>query len=210
MKTKMVLQPNMRPSISPSQRATVIFTTFGIFGVMLASFFIFNLTEIPKKKTSGPNLLVNSSFEKWNNEIPIGWENKGAIVKRERKSAVDEKYFVSIINEKSEPEGITQTMSLNPLEIYNLYYSLKTNNKSLETAGVEITYEGEDVKTTTDASSGIHYHESGTKWRQYFGRVTGANSITLFFFSKNNTTVYVDAVALGTNVVSLDAKSEQP
>lgn len=175
---------------------------------MLASFFIFNLTEIPKKKSSGPNLLINSSFEKWNNEIPIGWENKGAVVKRERKSAVDEKYFVSVTNDKSEPQGITQNIMLNPMEIYNLYYSLKSNNKLSDAAGVEITYEGDDVKTTTDASAGIHYHESGTKWRSYFGRITGAKSITLFFFSKNNTTVFVDAVAVGTNVAPMDAKSE--
>lgn len=209
MKTKMVLQPNMKQTVSPSQRATVIFTTFGIFGVMLASFFIFNLTEIPKKKTSGKNLMVNSSFEKWNNEMPIGWENKEAKVRRERNNSVDERYSVAITSEKPEPAGITQTIMLNPLEIYNLYYSMKSSNKLNESAGVDISYEGEDVKTTTDASAGIHYHEAGNKWRQYFGRVTGANSITLYFFSKNNTTLSVDAVALGTNVVPLDVKSEE-
>ena len=204
MKQKMALQPNIKPTVSPSQKATIIFTTFGIFGVMLASFFIFNLTEIPKRKALGPNMLVNASFEKWNNNIPIGWQNKGAVIKREKKGAIDDKYLVTVTNEKPEPLGITQTMQLNPLEIYNIYYYLKASNKNPESIGVEINYEGEDVKTTTDASPGIHYHEGGTKWRQYFGRVTGAKSITLFFFSKNNTTAYIDAVAIGTNIVPMN------
>lgn len=210
MKTKMVLQPNIKPTVSTSQKATIIFTTFGIFGVMLASFFIFNLTEIPKKKSAGPNIMVNASFEKWNNNIPIGWINNNvAIISRERKGAVDEKYLVSISNEKSEPAGLKQTIQLNPLEIYNLYYSMKSISKQSENVGVEISYEGEDIKTTTDASAGIHYHEKGNSWHQYFGRVTGAKSVTLFFFAKNNQTVYIDAVAIGTNVMPQDVNEAE-
>lgn len=203
----MELPTNISSPVNTSQKATIIFTTFGIFGVMLASFFIFNLTEISKRKSNSTNLIVNSNFEKWSKSILIGWKNRGANLILEKKDATN-KYLVRICSEKSDPQGIYQTVSLNPTEIYSIRYRLKSNIYQFQSAGVEIKYEGDEVRATSDAISGIHYHESGNQWRQYFGRVTGAKSLTLFFFAKNNTCAYLDAIAVGTNVEPFNTITE--
>ncbi len=197
----MVLKPNTQPTVSTSRRTVIIFSIFGIFGLMLASFFIFDLSELSTIRKSGPLLLKNPSFEKWRSKTPVGWENTGATLTIQDTHPIDGNLSVEIYNKSNEKKGLLQKVKLNPTEIYNIRYSLKSNNADINSVGLEIKFEGEDVRTTTDVTPGVHYHANGKKWTQYFGRVTGARSASLFFFAKNNAIATVDAVGIGVNVM---------
>lgn len=196
MKNKMVVNPQPVPVMTASNKAVIIFTTFGLFGVMLASFFVFDLTELSNRKRSGNILLKNPSFELWKRGTPVGWKNNGAIVTIEDKHFIDGGLSVGINNESSMPRGISQKITLNPHESYIVRYSMKADADNEETAGVEINYTGENVEATVEAQEGIHFHDGGTKWRNYYGRVEGATSISFFFFTRNKIAAYVDGVGV--------------
>lgn len=196
----MVLQHHTTQGMTTSKRTIIIFSTFGFFGMLLASFFIFNLSELPKNTEYGPILTKNPSFERWRKNRPVGWENRNAGIFIEDNYHTEGNLCVGIFNENSDKRGISQKLSLDPNEIYNVYFNLRSNTNEKELIGVDITYEGEDVRTTTDVEAGTHFHEGGKNWEQYFGRVTGAESIELFFFTKDNAIAYVDMVAVGVDV----------
>lgn len=199
MKGKMVLQPHTTQGMTTSRKTVIIFSTFGFFGVMLASFFIFNLVDLPN--TKGPILVKNPSFEKWRKNRPVGWEHNNAGIFIENNYHIEGQLAVGIFNEGKERRGISQSIKLDPNEIYNIYFNMKSNTNEKDVVGVDIQYTGEDVRTTTDVDQGVHLHEKGKEWEQYFGRVTGAKGITLFFFTSNNAIAYVDMVAVGVDVV---------
>ncbi len=204
----MVLETKTSPKVSTSKRATVVFSFLGVGAVTCAFLFIFNLVDLPRKKPNGPNLLKNSSFEQWRHKKVIGWDIKKSKLLKEKKGAIDGKYMVGILNMGDDDEGISQTLKLDPLEIYNICYSLRSNRILSGSSGVEITYTGDEIKTTTDAEPGVHFHKGGKSWHQYFGRVTGASSITLKFFSRNKAITYVDAVGVGANLMPLELSND--
>ena len=201
MNSKMVIKPHTSPTLTTSKKTIIIFSTFALFGIMLASFFIVTLYDLPNKKRNGLILVKNPSFEKWKRHEPVGWKNVGARLIIENKNVIEGNLSVGIYNDSKEKKGIVQKIKLDPLEIYNVCYSMKSNKSGEELAGVVISYEGDDVRATTEAADGLHFHENGKKWVQYFGRVTGANSVTLFFFSKDNSILFVDGIGLGVNVM---------
>jgi hypothetical protein len=196
MKTKMVVKQDTVPIITTSRKTLLIFSTFGVFGIMLAAFFIFDLQELSNKRRAGKIILKNSSFERWRKGSPVGWQVKGATVTIEDKQFIDGGLSVGIHNETNQPRGISQKVTLNPHETYTIRYSLKADADNEETVGVNISYSGKEVETTVHTLEGIHFHEGGTKWQTYYGRVTGASSIELMFFSRAKVTGYVDGVGI--------------
>ena len=196
MKTKMVVKAETVPIITTTRKTLLIFTTFGLFGVMLAAFFVFDLKELSNRKKANHIIMKNSSFERWRKGMPVGWESNGATITIEDKQFIDGGLSVGIHNSKTLPRGIWQKVTLNPHETYTIRYSMKADADNKETVGVDIMYRGTDIESTINATQGIHFHEGGTKWQTYYGRVTGASAITMTFFTRNKVTAYVDAVGV--------------
>ncbi|MCH8902591.1 MAG: hypothetical protein IIA45_01580 [Bacteroidetes bacterium] len=199
LRSKVILET--KPRLSSGQKLLVIFSIFGVFSLMLISLFVFKLVDIPKKATEGPNIVSNSSFEVWAKGVPVGWKKDDSFIFDEP-SELSGRHAVGIYAREENESGIYQTIKLDEKEVYNVYFSLKANTFDVEDAGVRIEYEGENVRTTVDMAPGVHYYDGKNSWRQYFGKVTGAESVKLYFFSKNSTILYVDAIGIGINLSS--------
>jgi len=195
----MELRTDTTPAVTIKRKTILLFSFFGITAVSLSILFIFNVVDLPTSKKLGPNLLGNPGFEKWDHDKPISWLiNKGCKVIRENKHTSEGKYSLAITSSEK-AGGITQTVSVDSLEVYSISYSVRLDGKQ-EARVMELSYKGSDVRTTTDVEQGIHFHGDGPKWRNYFGRVTGATELSVKFFAQENVITYVDDVKIGTNI----------
>ena len=203
----LALETHPKPRMSAKKKRILTLTILGVGASVIASLFLFGVIEKPSSINSGPNIMENGSFEKWRGKNVIGWEVNNAHLINEKKEVLDGKLSMGIMCKDGISGGISQTITLEPSEIYNLSFHLKSNGILKELSGYELTYQGEKVNTTTDTESGIHYHQGEKQWRQYFGRITGANAVTIKFFSRKKAITYVDAVGVGVNLMPMQPTS---
>ena len=201
----MMLGTDTTPTVSSKNKMLLVFSFFGLAAITLSSLFIFNLIDLPSSQRSGPNLIKNPGFEKWKHNLPLSWTvSKNCKLVKEKKGSMEGKYAISV----KTGEGITQTIRLDSLEIYSLSYNVRHEVDDKSQPCVEISFKGADVRTTTDAAPGFHLHKGGTKWRNYFGRITGAKEMTIRFFSSDEHATFVDGIRLGKNVVPVDMNTD--
>jgi len=179
----------------------IIFLFVGVAVISAACYFILHVVDIPEGVIPDANLVVNPSFEEWDHDSPTGWTGDSVIWMKTRQDIVDGRYALGIASADMKLNGIQQTIKVDSIENYDVFFSIRSTTMVPKISGYEIEYEG-NPSATVDVAPGVHYHENGMDWQQYFGRVTGATSITLRFFSQKRASTYVDHVGVGIKIKS--------
>lgn len=200
------MQQKTEMRMSP-KKTLFIMGGFGLFALLLSSFFVLNTKKASADKAVFENLLLNSDFESWKGNNIQDWKKNEVKIFKEKSDVISGSASLAIYNPgPNENDGVTQTIDLDPKEIYNLFYSLKSNSLDPNSAGVILEYEGDNVITTMDAAQGTHLHSNGKSWHTYFGKVTGATKVSIRFFSKNNAIAYIDNAGIGVNLKPVVSK----
>ncbi len=190
--------PMIKNRTALKKRFIILLSLLIIFILTIIIFFFINRYRTNNSDSDELNLVLNPSFEIWKGGVPIEWENKDVFIFDVVTSILDGEHAVGIYSRNNVNNGIYQTIQLDPDEVYYICFSLKSNSYNPKDVGFEITYSGDEIKTTADMSPGTHIYDGNKNWRQYFGSVTKAKSIKILFFSNNNNNLHIDEAWAGT------------